>query len=47
VKKPYIGVRFREVQVDDIKKACDLMMLSSLLSVALSVALALGGVCGY
>ena len=47
VKKPFIGVRFREVQVDDIKKACDLMMLSSLMSVALSVALALGGVCGY
>jgi adenosylcobinamide-phosphate synthase len=47
VKKPYIGVRFREVQMDDIKKACGLMMLSSFLSAALSVVLALGGVCGY
>ncbi len=47
VKKPYIGVRFREVQVEDIQKACDLMMLSSLLSGALGAALALGGVCGY
>jgi len=47
VKKPYIGVRFRQVQADDIKKACGLMMLSSLMSLALSAALALGGFCGY
>lgn len=45
IKKPFIGVRFREVEVDDIKKACDLMMLSSLLSLALSLALAFGAVC--
>jgi adenosylcobinamide-phosphate synthase len=44
VKKPYIGVRFREVQMNDIKKACGLMILSSLLSAALSVVLALGRV---
>ena len=44
VKKPFIGVRFRDVQVDDIKKACDLLMLASLLSVALTAALAITGV---
>ena len=46
VKKPFIGVRFREVQIDDVKKACDLMMLASLLSVALTAALAIAGVSG-
>jgi adenosylcobinamide-phosphate synthase len=46
VKKPFIGVRFREVQVGDIKKACDLMMLASLLSGALTTALAILGVSG-
>jgi adenosylcobinamide-phosphate synthase len=46
VKKPYIGVRFGEVRIEDIKKACDLMMLCSLFSVALSTALALGFVSG-
>jgi cobalamin biosynthesis protein CobD/CbiB len=44
VKKPFIGVRFRDVQVDDIKKACDLMMLAALLSVALTAALAIAAV---
>ena len=46
VKKPFIGVRFREVLVDDIKKACDLMMLASLLSVAFTAALAIAAVSG-
>jgi adenosylcobinamide-phosphate synthase len=46
VKKPFIGVRFREVLVDDIKKACDLMMLASLLSVAFTAALAIAAVFG-
>jgi adenosylcobinamide-phosphate synthase len=31
VDKPYIGVRFGETRIEHIKKACDLMMLSSLL----------------
>ena len=31
VKKPYIGVRFGKTSITDIKKACDIMMLSSLL----------------
>ena len=31
VDKPYIGVRFGKVNVGHIKKACDVMMLSSLL----------------
>jgi len=31
VDKPYIGVRFGEARIEHIKKACDLMMLSSLL----------------
>ena len=44
IKKPFIGVRFREVEVDDIKKAVDLMMVSSLLSLAVSLALAFGAV---
>ena len=44
VKKPFIGIRFREVEVDDIRKACDLMMVSALLSLALSLALAFGAV---
>jgi adenosylcobinamide-phosphate synthase len=42
VKKPFIGVRFREVEVSDIKKACDLMMLSSLVGLVLSLALKFG-----
>jgi len=46
VKKPFIGVRFGEVRIDDIKKACDLMMLCSLFSVGLSTALAFGFVSG-
>ncbi len=46
VKKPYIGVRFGEVRIDDIKKACDLMMLCSLFSMGLAGALALGFVSG-
>jgi adenosylcobinamide-phosphate synthase len=46
VKKPFIGVRFREVCVDDVKKACHLMMLASLLSAALTAALAIAGVFG-
>jgi adenosylcobinamide-phosphate synthase len=46
VKKPFIGVRFREVQVDDIKKACDLMMLASVLSLALIAALAMVRISG-
>jgi len=41
VKKPYIGVRFGEVRIDDIKKACDLMMLCSVFSVGMATALAL------
>ena len=31
VDKPYIGVRFGEVRIEHIKKACDMMILSSLL----------------
>ena len=31
VDKPYIGVRFGEARIAHIKKACDIMMLSSLL----------------
>ena len=31
VDKPYIGVRFGETRIEHIKKACDIMMLSSLL----------------
>jgi adenosylcobinamide-phosphate synthase len=46
VKKPYIGVRFGEARLDDIKKACGLMMLCSLFSVGLAAALALGFVSG-
>jgi adenosylcobinamide-phosphate synthase len=46
VKKPYIGLRFAEVRIEDIKKACDLMMLGSLIGVGLAAALALGLVCG-
>ena len=40
VEKPYIGVRFGEVQIDDIKKACDLMTLSSLLGLVFAISLA-------
>jgi adenosylcobinamide-phosphate synthase len=46
VKKPYIGIRFREVLVDDIKKACGLMVLASLLSAAFTAALAIAAVSG-
>jgi adenosylcobinamide-phosphate synthase len=46
VKKPYIGVRFGAVQIGDIKRACDLMMLCSFFSVGLASALALGFVSG-
>lgn len=46
VKKPYIGIRFADAGIGDIKKACDLMMLSSLFSVGLAAALALGRVYG-
>jgi adenosylcobinamide-phosphate synthase len=31
VDKPYIGIRFGEARIEHIKKACDVMMLSSLL----------------
>jgi adenosylcobinamide-phosphate synthase len=31
VDKPYIGIRFGEARIEHIKKACDIMMLSSLL----------------
>ena len=31
VNKPYIGIQFGEVRTEHIKKACDIMMLSSLL----------------
>jgi adenosylcobinamide-phosphate synthase len=40
VKKPYIGVRFGEVKIEDIKRSCDLMMLASLLSLVAAVGLA-------
>jgi len=46
VTKPYIGLRFADVRIEDIKKACDLMMLGSLFGVGLAAALALGLVCG-
>lgn len=46
VKKPYIGVRFGTVKIEDIKKACDLMLGCSLLSVVLATALAWGFVSG-
>jgi adenosylcobinamide-phosphate synthase len=41
VKKPYIGVRFGEVRVEDIKRACELMLGASLLSTILAIAQAL------
>jgi adenosylcobinamide-phosphate synthase len=40
VKKPYIGVRYGAVKIEDIPRACDLMMLSSLLSLLFSAGLA-------
>jgi adenosylcobinamide-phosphate synthase len=40
VNKPYIGLRFGAVAVADIKRACDLMLLASLLSLAAAVGLA-------
>lgn len=46
VKKPYIGVRCGEVRIEDIKKACDLMMLCSLFSVGSAAALALAFISG-
>ncbi len=36
VDKPYIGAQFEEVREGDVKKACDLMLLSSLLWVGLA-----------
>jgi len=42
VKKPYIGVRHGEVKIEDIKRACDLMLASSLLSAGLATALSWG-----
>jgi adenosylcobinamide-phosphate synthase len=35
VHKPYIGVRFGKVKIGDIRKACDLMVLASLLWVSM------------
>jgi len=46
VNKPYIGIGFAEVRIKDIKKACDLMMLSTLFSVAVAAALALAFISG-
>jgi adenosylcobinamide-phosphate synthase len=40
VKKPYIGVRFGDVEAADILRACDLMMLSSLWGAVLATAIA-------
>jgi adenosylcobinamide-phosphate synthase len=40
VRKPYIGVRFGEVKTEDAKKACELMMVSSLMSIIVAVGLA-------
>lgn len=42
VKKPYIGVRFGEVRIEDIQKSCELMLGGSLLSTVLGTALVLG-----
>jgi adenosylcobinamide-phosphate synthase len=41
VEKPFIGVRFGAVRIADIKKACDLMVLSSLAGLALATGVAL------
>jgi adenosylcobinamide-phosphate synthase len=46
IKKPFIGVRFREVEVSDIKKAVDLLTVSSFLSLMLSLVFAFGAVSG-
>jgi adenosylcobinamide-phosphate synthase len=46
VKKPYIGVRFGEVKIQDIQRARQLLLGCSLLSVVLATALAWGLVCG-
>jgi adenosylcobinamide-phosphate synthase len=46
VKKPYIGVRFGAVKIEDIQKACDLMMLASMLSLVVAVGLAFLGSIG-
>ena len=35
VEKPYIGVRFGKTSITDIKKACDIMLLSSSLSLSI------------
>jgi adenosylcobinamide-phosphate synthase len=40
IRKPYLGVRFGEAAIADIKRACDLMVLSSLLALLLSAGLA-------
>ena len=41
VKKPFIGLRFGEAGAGDIKRACDLMMLSSLWSLLAATAIVL------
>ena len=46
VKKPYIGVRFGVVEINDIKRACDLMLGCSLLSMVFATILAWGLVSG-
>jgi adenosylcobinamide-phosphate synthase len=35
VEKPYLGVRFGKTRIVDIKKACDIMMLSSFIWLAI------------
>jgi len=40
VKKPYIGVRFGDTVPGDIRRACDLMVLASVLSLVLATAIA-------
>jgi adenosylcobinamide-phosphate synthase len=40
VKKPYIGVRFGETAPSDIRRACDLMVLASVLSLLVATGLA-------
>ena len=36
VEKPYIGVRYGKTSITDIKKACDIMMLSSFLGLVIA-----------
>jgi adenosylcobinamide-phosphate synthase len=40
VKKPYLGVRFGDAAAGDIRRACDLMVLASVLSLLLATGLA-------